>query len=455
MRFLLLTDIPPCSNLTAGLVLEQLCRFMPSGSIVCFTVFNPHLTARISPDLQHLPIAFARKPSELRARWARSSPLGMIGAWLVEEYHALVDTRRLLDKAEVFARHCGVNAIWAILEGQTLVRMALPLAKRLNVPLFTQVFDPLPWWMKAHGIDTWHTRSVLAQFDRTIRASEACATASRSMADAYFNRYGARCVPLIASHPATLAAPPGRALNHQGELTIAMAGQFYAAEEWNNLVRSVEAANWTVVGRKVRIQILGAHKPDYGSDLPQIDFLGWKSQQEAVEILSQADILYCPYPFSADMEEVARLSFPSKLVLYLLSGRPVLFHGPSWSSPGQYMEEVRAGVICGELNGNSVYGALERLVGDSEFYAEAAANAHAAFLRDFTLGRMQESLYHFLGTTREHLIASNRKALSVVIPPALSKPPSPPKHLISLKAVYRNPGRAFGQFLRALKLRKA
>jgi glycosyltransferase involved in cell wall biosynthesis len=234
-----------------------------------------------------------------------------------------------------------------------------------------------------------------------------------------------------------------------------MAGQFYAAEEWSNLIRSLEAANWSVLGRKVRIQILGAHKPDYGSELPQIDFLGWKSQQEAVQILSQADILYCPYPFSADMEEVSRLSFPSKLVLYMVSGRPVLFHGPSWSSPGQYMEEVRAGVICGELSGNAVYGALERLVIDPEFYAEAATNAHAAFLRDFTLERMQERLYQFLGTTREHLIASNRETPRVVIPPALSKPPSPPKHLISLKAVYRNPDRAFKRFLRALKLRKA
>jgi hypothetical protein len=79
--------------------------------------------------------------------------------------------------------------------------MALPLAKQLNVPLFTQVFDPLPWWMKAHGIDAWHTRSILAQFGRTITASKACATASRSMADAYLDRYGAPCVPLIASHP--------------------------------------------------------------------------------------------------------------------------------------------------------------------------------------------------------------------------------------------------------------
>src|SRR5262249_13630530 len=158
----------------------------------------------------------AKKPWEIALRWKRGSRLGEFCAWVVEEYHARIDVGRVVDAAEKFGRECRIDAIWATLQGQTLVRMALPLAQRLGVPLFTQVFDPLPWWLKAHSIDAWHARSVLAQFHRTLESSVACATASQSMADAYSARYGTRCVPLIASHSSALAAPLGRALTRPG-----------------------------------------------------------------------------------------------------------------------------------------------------------------------------------------------------------------------------------------------
>ena len=440
MRVLLLTDIPPCSNLTAGLVLEQLCRFMPRGSLVCFTVLNPHLSVRVSSDLEWIPVAYARKPWEVAIRWPQSSSLGSVSAWIVEEYHSRISTRNLLKKAEIFARTCGIDAIWAVLEGQTMVRMALPLAERLGVPLFTQVFDPLSWWLRAHGTDAHHSRAALVQFNRTLQASEACATASKAMAEAYSTLYGTRCVPVISSHDATIAARPSHALSSGSEVTIAMAGQFYAADEWNSLIRGLEVANWMIAGRKVRLRVLGAHKPDYGSDLPQIEFLGWKSQPEAVQILSQADILYCPYPFDAEMEEVSRLSFPSKLVLYLASGRPILFHGPTWSSPGRYMAEVRAGAICGALVSTAVYDELQRLVIDPIHYKEAALNAHAAFRRDFTLERMEESFFEFLGRTRESLANASRKPISFDIPSEMASPPLPPKRFSDLIKMTRSIG---------------
>ncbi len=36
MKTLLLTDIPPSSNLTAGIVTAQMCRFVPQGELAIF-----------------------------------------------------------------------------------------------------------------------------------------------------------------------------------------------------------------------------------------------------------------------------------------------------------------------------------------------------------------------------------------------------------------------------------
>jgi len=61
VKVLLLTDIPPSANYTAGLVLAQACRMMPHGSIACFSIVNPELpTIELAPDLTWLPMEFAR-----------------------------------------------------------------------------------------------------------------------------------------------------------------------------------------------------------------------------------------------------------------------------------------------------------------------------------------------------------------------------------------------------------
>ena len=42
-RTLLLTDIPPCSNLTAGIVTAQMCRFVPPDELAIFCVTGRHV----------------------------------------------------------------------------------------------------------------------------------------------------------------------------------------------------------------------------------------------------------------------------------------------------------------------------------------------------------------------------------------------------------------------------
>src|SRR6266446_1772314 len=64
MKILLLTDIPPCKNFTAGLVLDQLVRFLPPGSVACFAVVNPEVNARLSVDLNWIPVEYVKKPRE-------------------------------------------------------------------------------------------------------------------------------------------------------------------------------------------------------------------------------------------------------------------------------------------------------------------------------------------------------------------------------------------------------
>jgi glycosyltransferase involved in cell wall biosynthesis len=417
MKFLLITDIPPCKDFTAGLVLDQLCRFLPRGSIACFAVVNPGLQATLTADLDWIPIAYTRKRNE-NAFVRLPGLFGFPFRFLFETLRRTIVVPRLTKQAVDFGRKQGVTAVWVVLQGQTVVQMAAEVAQRLGVPLYTQVWDPLIWWLVANHIDRFNRRKALADFDKALRSSRACAAASWAMADHYQRRYDTYSTPVISSHSPAIAAYPELGDFPGDEIVIGMAGQFYAGQEWLQLVRALNMAGWQVDGHNVSVLVLGPSEPPGEAPLKKISYLGWHSQADAIQILAKCHILYCPYPFAQNMAEVVELSFPSKVALYLAAGRPVLFHGPQSASPAISLESCGAGEIVDDVHAAAIYNGLWRLVADPIHYQELGKKAQAAFLRDFTTTAMRENFGRFLagGDTNVH-------ASLMEVPDALPSPP--------------------------------
>ncbi len=322
MKILLLTDIPPCKNLTAGLVLDQLCNFLPHGSLVCFTVLNPHLSARLSPDLGWIPITYAIKPEENAHRWP-AGRWGVVTAAVVETYRRLFDIPVLLEQAETFASLCQVDAIWAVLQGQTMVRLARPLADRLGVPLYTQVWDPLSWWLTARRVDPWNRALALEAFDAAMRRSLACATASWPMAEEYSAKYGILSVPVISSHDPAMARHPHLEGGSGSVVTIGMAGQFYAAYEWNLLIKALNHAGWKVCGKDVRIITMGGGPPPcYYPPRVRLNFWVGKASRRPSKYCQKRTSSIVPIPLPRRWRKwCASASPPSWCCTWLPAGR--------------------------------------------------------------------------------------------------------------------------------------
>jgi hypothetical protein len=379
MKVLLLTDVPPNSRFSGSLLTEQLCSFLPQGSVACFTVLDPVLgILSPSPKLDWLPIEFARKPRE-RALRIPAGKLGSLSAFLLESFNAHIKTRAIIKKAVRFGKLHGVDRIWCILQGQTMIRMALPVARQLDKPLFTQVWDHPSWWIMANGIDRISGSSILKTFDNVIANSTAFGAASFSMAEQYHKKFGIASVPLIAGLDSTYGRP-AKSLSSSGKLLIGLAGQVYAAAEWEALLASLESSDWMLGGREVTIRYLG-YSPTmgHGHRKLRLELLGYRSQYETVSLLSECDILYCPYPLSPEFEIVSRTSFPSKLTTYLAAGRPVFFHGPDYASPAEFLRQHGAGVLCHTLHPSEILASLSQLVSEPKLYEACCKNGSKAF----------------------------------------------------------------------------
>lgn len=399
MKILLLSDTTPCDNYTAGLVLSAMVRLVPRDQICIFSVLNPSLDMRLGDEFTNIPIEIHPKPNENwswlpRRRFARILSAGLTFA--AEKFTEGVVVPNLVRQAIRFGRDQKVDRVWAVLQGQTTIRMAEAVAKGLGVPLHTHVWDPFSWWAQAHGIDRFNTRRIQCLFDKAIAASHGVATASAPMADLYRQQFGVSAVPVIASHHKSMALSPEATLSQDKHIVIGMAGQFYAAKEWLELLKALRASGWVISGRQVRVVVVGPQQPP-GTPDPNVSFLGWKSQRDAALIMAQCDVLYCPYPFDTNMKEVSSYSFPSKLVLYLLAGRPIVFHGPEYSAPAKYIRDRRCGLLAGRLHATNIYNELERLLSNADIYRQMAVNAQEAFVSDFTLESMDQAFNSFIG----------------------------------------------------------
>jgi glycosyltransferase involved in cell wall biosynthesis len=397
-KVLILTDIPPCTNFTAGLPLNQWIRFLPQDQVALCAVIDPRITPIIPQDLTSLPKLLLKKPVEGAIRIP--TRLGLIIRKLfrlygfgVEIIRSIDVKYRLLPKILSFIKQQQVTKIWVILQGQTMVRLAFHLSNELEeIPLITQVWDPFELWLREHRIDKFTGDRLLKKFDYVISRSAFCATASWSMSENYSKLYGVKNIPIFASLPSAWAKEPAKAPHDKSEFIITIAGQFYAKKEWLAFINALNQVNWCIKGKNIKIRIMGSYF-EFSTQLPvNFQYLGWLNQKDTIGWFAESDLLYLPYWFSQEFYLESTECFPSKLAGYLASGRPVFCHAPNYSSPAKYLAQNHAGYVCNSLKPEIILKHLECVISDTTLYAKIAENGTKCFLQDLTLETMKKSI---------------------------------------------------------------
>ena len=395
MKVLLLADIVPCKNFPTGLALDQLSRFFPRGSLSCFAIVNRFVEARLTDDLDWIPVAVSTNRIEYAFR-PSSRLLSFPLAWSVEAFRRRFAVPRLAAQAIAFGRRQQADLVWAMLRGQTLIQIASTVARGIGVPLVTQVPDAPIWSLIEHRIDRFHRRATLSDFDRALKASRVCVTASQAMAAEYQKRYGTNCVPLQYGYSDEWSRSPNLEDFPGPTIEIGVSSIYDALEEWWQLLRALNMSGWQVRGRRVRVNVIGAAVAPGEAPAGCIRHFGWRSPFETAEVLSTMDILYLPVQFTSALEEATRLSYPTGLPLYLAAGRPILLHGPQFSAASDYLKQNAAGLTVPDFHAAAIYNALCRLVDNPSEYRRLGAGAVAAFRRDFTPKTAQSNFQRVL-----------------------------------------------------------
>jgi hypothetical protein len=391
----LVTDIPPCTNYSGGIFIDHMLRALGGRIRAAFVLLNSKLLPDVSLLAASMQIETRVKPAE---RYFA--------------YHSKEDIRALELKAQKrvaeeifpqlldFAKRFRIKSFWVLLEGQNMIRLAHELINHTDLPVFVQVMDPPRIWFTTHGVDEETERELFEQYGAVLRTARCCATASWAMAAEYTAEFGVPCVPVLPCLPGWLAKPRHTAPGGRQVFRVGIAGQLYALEEWKRLLRVLSSCDWTIGGCRMEVHAFTTHALSAeGLKEGHVIRRAWIPEtHDLIDALSELDLLYMPYRFDEENRDEARLCFPSKLVTYFAAGRPVLVHGPDYSSPLRFVEEHDAGLCCADPSDGALLETLTAAVCDSERAEQAARNGRRVFDEYFTYRTLGSSLLRVLGT---------------------------------------------------------
>ena len=97
--------------------------------------------------------------------------------------------------------------------------------------------------------------------------------------------------------------------------------------------------------------------------LPSVQFpievLPWGTEVEVEKDLDRIDLLYLPLPFSKAHQSFSRYSLSTKMVTYLGSGLPIIYHGPQDAAAGNLLSKANASLVFTSLDPSHIFKALE------------------------------------------------------------------------------------------------
>lgn len=375
-RVLLLASGLPNEQDGGQAFLRELCQHYPRSRLCRFST-APKMDDKRPIEWLGFPIDYAHQSREAAIRRLGPS-IARFSSLALHLYIRSILVPIVTARVIRFARGHQVELVWATLDSPTSIYSSRRVAAALGVPLVVTVWDPPERFVTDLGLDPLTGRLLMQDFTKTLRAAVRCSVISDEMQREYKTRYGIDSIVVRYGIDAALRQAPRTRRVSPSQFTIACAGNLYATQAWGALLSALTSIDWCLDGRDVTVRLLGGC--DIRLQAPgrmRIEYLGWRSQQEMLALISEADVAYLPYWFDESHTVAAHLSFPAKLSSYLAAGVPVLFHGPEASSPVHFLRRFPAGRCCHSLEASPIIESL-RLAGASEFRTSAAQAARKA-----------------------------------------------------------------------------
>jgi glycosyltransferase involved in cell wall biosynthesis len=286
-------------------------------------------------------------------------------------------------------------AIHAVAHGGLDFAHAFRVARAFAIPFFLHLHDDFVYT----ATDRNHPAKTNAALARAWAGAAARFVISDQLGQEYQRRYG-RADYVVITDGLEKIAPfprPGPA----DRLKIYFMGLFHLEYEPNlrTLLASLEELRRDGLSLNLTMRCGGLRR---GLLADFVRVLPFAEEAQVERDLSEADLLYFPLPFDAEHSPFVRFSLSTKLVTYLGSGVPILYHGPAHGAASELLTENHAALCCASLDHTQLSAILRRVVDNKSLNESFSANAIALARSKFSLPAIREK---FWGTISQVLAA--------------------------------------------------
>lgn len=251
------------------------------------------------------------------------------------------------------------------------------VAAQLGIPCFITVHDDIESTVAGHPFKSEIVRATASIW----RSAKAAFAISEEIGQEYCRRYGERHFEVITDGLSTIAEAPkawdGKSFHlfFMGLFNQGYKENFRVLLDALKIVRA-ERPEWKITVTARSGYILCPLQPD---DVPVNVVQFSKDVREAERQMLTADLLYQPMTFEG--ESFGRFSMSTKMVSYLGSGIPILYHGPEYAAACKLLAGHQAAVCCTSLDARIMARQLmEAMPGGQEVARHALALARERFM---------------------------------------------------------------------------
>ena len=261
------------------------------------------------------------------------------------------------------------------------------VAAELGIPYFLSVHDDLEYLSQGHVL----IKKMPEFMGKAWREARGVFVISDEMGQEYCRRYGAREYRIVTDGLKHVAdAPqqrPERSLRlyFMGLFLNNYAQNLRAVLDALKIVRSRQP-EWdlSVTCRCGRISTPVRHNDVSVTVLP------FAPEAEVERDMLTADLLYMPIPFQERSRAFSRFSMSTKMITYLGSGLPILYHGPEDAAACKLLTRHQAAFVCATLDAEEIARCLLDSVSRRE---STVSNALALARSQFMLADQQKRFW--------------------------------------------------------------
>ena len=270
-----------------------------------------------------------------------------------------------------------IEVLVGITDQGRMFMMTYLLSKITGIPYCPWIIDlyadnnfPQPWKLMAHYFEPKLVRGATLVFT-------SCPGIEEHLRNKYpYGRFQTINISGFDDNPNVTELPVQRG----PEITLLFSGNIYWAHE--SAIDEIVTACRKIKDFKIKM-VFYAPNPsstflEKYSNNPDVEIRSAK-RPELLLALSQADILLIPFSWQSESDVVIKTATPTKLIDYLVSGRPILIYAPKGSFLSKYGREKEFAAVVDEQNPEKIQSAIRKIITDREYALRLIENARKTF----------------------------------------------------------------------------